>query len=151
MKIIETIALITINHTLFFQLASFLLLVFLLNRIMFRPLRQVMKEREALLTGMAEDISTAEKNFTDIGHQIESQESAARREASRLRDEIEAAGQQSAATVMEQAREQINALKAKAKEETAAQVAAARQEIEREAAAISDQMIASVLGRRSAT
>ena len=52
---------------------------------------------------------------------------------------------------MEQAREQINALKAKAKEETAAKVAAARQEIEREAAAISDQMIASVLGRRSAT
>jgi len=151
MKIIETIALITINHTLFFQLASFLLLLFLLNRVMFRPLRQVIKEREALLTGMADDISSTEQSYTDIGHQIESQESAARREASRLRDEIEAFGQQSAATVLEQAREQINALKAKAKEETTAQLAAARQEIEREAAAISDQMIASVLGRRSAT
>jgi F-type H+-transporting ATPase subunit b len=151
MKIIETIALITINHTLFFQLVSFLLLLFLLNRIMFRPLRQVIKEREALLSGMAEDISSVEQSYTDIGHQIESQENAARREASRLRDEIEAAGQQSAATVLEQAREQINALKAKAKEETAAQVASARQEIEREALVISDQMIASVLGRRSAT
>jgi F-type H+-transporting ATPase subunit b len=151
MKIIETIALITINHTLFFQLASFLLLLFLLNRIMFRPLRQVMNEREALLTGMEEEISTVEQNYTDIGHKIESQESAARREASKLRDEIEASGQQSAATVIEKAREQINALKAKANEETAAQVAAARQEIEKEAAAISDQMIASVLGRRSAT
>jgi F-type H+-transporting ATPase subunit b len=151
MKIIDTIALITINHTLFFQLASFLLLMFLLNRIMFRPLRQIMSEREALLNGMEDDISTVEKSYTDIGQQIESQESAARHEATRLRDEIEATGQQSAATVMEQAREQINALKAKAKEETAAQVAAARQEIEREAAAISDQMIASVLGRRSAT
>jgi F-type H+-transporting ATPase subunit b len=151
MKIIDTIALITINHTLFFQLASFLLLMFLLNRIMFRPLRQIMSEREALLNGMEDDISTVEKSYTDIGQQIESQESTARREATRLRDEIEATGQQSAATVMEQAREQINALKAKAKEETAAQVAAARQEIEREAVAISDQMIASVLGRRSAT
>jgi F-type H+-transporting ATPase subunit b len=151
MKIIETIALITINHTLFFQLASFLLLLFLLNRIMVQPLRQVMKEREALLDGMAEDISTVEKNYTDIGLQIESQESAARREASRLRDEIEASGQQSAASVLEHARKQIDALKAKAKEETAAQVAAARKEIEREALAISDQMIASVLGRRSAS
>jgi F-type H+-transporting ATPase subunit b len=150
MKIIETIALITINHSLFFQLASFLLLLFLLNRIMFRPLRQVMSEREALLTGMADDIGTAEQTYTDIGHQIESQEKTARREASRLRDEIEESGQQSAATVMEQARERINALKAKAKEEAAAQVAAARQEIEKEALAISDQMIASVLGRRSA-
>jgi len=151
MKIIDTIALITINHSLFFQLVSFLLLLFVLNRIMFRPLRQVMNEREALLTGMADDISSAEQTYADIGQKIESQENAARREASRLRDEIEASGQQSAATVLEQAREQINALKAKAKEETAAQVAAARQEIEREAAAISDQMIASVLGKRSAT
>jgi F-type H+-transporting ATPase subunit b len=151
MKIIETIALITINHTLFVQLASFLLLLFLINRIMFRPLRQVMSERQALLNGMADDISAAEQGYTDIGHQIESQENAARREASKLRDEIEAAGQQSAATLLDQARVQINALKAKAKEETAAKVAAARQEIEREAAAISDQMIASVLGRRSAT
>ena len=151
MKIIDTIALITINHSLFFQLVSFLLLLFVLNRIMFRPLRQVMNDREALLTGMADDISSVEQTYADIGHKIESQESAARREASRLRDEIEASGQQSAATVLEQARGQINALKAKAKEETAAKVAAARQEIEREAAAISDQMIASVLGRRSAT
>jgi F-type H+-transporting ATPase subunit b len=151
MKIIETIALITINHTLFVQLASFLLLLFLLNRIMFRPLRQIMSEREALLNGMADDISSAEQSYTDIGHQIESQENAARREASRLRDDIEASGQQSAAAVIDQARQQINALKAKAKEETAAKVLAARQEIEREAAAISDQMIASVLGRRSAT
>jgi F-type H+-transporting ATPase subunit b len=151
MKIIETIALITINHTLFFQLASFLLLLFLLNRIMFRPLRRVMNERDTYLTSMAADISTTEKDYTDIGQKIESQESAARREASRLRDELEASGQQSAATVLDQARQHINALKAKAREETAAQVAAARQEIDREAAAISDQMIASVLGRRSAT
>jgi F-type H+-transporting ATPase subunit b len=150
MKIIETIALITINHSLFFQLASFLLLLFLLNRIMFRPLRQVMGEREALLTGMADDISSAEQSYKDIGNQIESQESAARREASKMRDEIEDAGQKSAATVLEKARDQINALKAKAKEETAAQLAAARQEIEKEALAISDQMIASVLGKRSA-
>jgi len=150
MKIIETIALITINHSLFFQLASFLLLLFVLNRIMFRPLRQVMSDREALLTGMADEISTAEETYTDIGHQIESQENAARREASKLRDEIEESGQKSAAAVLEQARERINELKAKAKEETAAQVAAARQDIEREAAVISDQMIASVLGRRSA-
>jgi F-type H+-transporting ATPase subunit b len=151
MKIIETIALITINESLFFQLGSFLLFLFILNQIMIRPLRKVMNERETLLTGMAEDISKTEQAYSDIGRQIESQESATRSEASKLRDEIEASGQQSAATVMEKAREQINALKAKAKEETAAQVAAARKEIEREAQAISDQMIASVLGRRSAS
>jgi F-type H+-transporting ATPase subunit b len=151
MKIIETVALITINESLFFQLGSFLLFLYILNRVMIRPLRQVMNDRETLLTDMAEGISKAEQDYSDIGHQIESQENAARHEASRLRDEIEDTGRESAASIMDKAREQINALKAKAQEETAAQVAAARKEIEREAMAISDQMIASVLGRRSAS
>jgi F-type H+-transporting ATPase subunit b len=151
MKIIETVALITINESLFFQLGSFLLFLFILNRIMIRPLRQVMNERETLLTDMSEGITQAEQAYSDIGHQIESQENAARSEASKLRDEIEDSGRQSAASITDKAREQINALKAKAQEETAAQVAAARKEIEREALAISDQMIASVLGRRSAS
>jgi len=149
MKIVETIALITINETLIFQLLSFLLFLFILNRIMIRPLRRVMGEREDLLGRISQDISATEQAYTDIGHQIESQESAARRAAFTLREEIEASGKNSAETVLAKAREQINTLKAKTREETEAQLSAARQEIEREALVISDQMIASLLGRRS--
>jgi F-type H+-transporting ATPase subunit b len=150
MKIVETIALITINETLIFQLFSFLLFLFILNRIMIRPLRRVMGEREDLLGRISQDISATQQAFVDIGHQIESQENAARREAFTLREEIEASGKHSAETVLAKTREQINVLKAKSKEATTAQLAAARREIEKEAQTISEQMIASLLGRRSA-
>ncbi len=150
MKIIETIALITINETLIFQLFSFLLFLFLLNRIMIRPLRRVMGEREDLLGRISQDISATEEAYLGIGRQIESQENDARRAAFKLREDIEAAGQDTAANVLAKAREQITALKAKSKEETTAQLTAARQEIEKEALIISDQMIAALLGRRSA-
>lgn len=149
MKIVETIALITINETLVIQLISFLLFLFILNRIMIRPLRQVMGEREDLLGQISQDISSTEEAYLGIGRQIESQENDARRAAFKLREEIEAAGKDTAANVLAKAREQINALKTKSIEETAAQLAAARQEIEKEALVISDQMIASLLGRRS--
>jgi F-type H+-transporting ATPase subunit b len=150
MKIVETIALITINETLIFQLLSFLLFLFILNRIMIRPLRRVMGEREDLLGRISQDISATEQAYADIERQIESQENAVRSAAFTLKEEIEASGQHTAETVLVKAREQINALKAKAKEETTKQLSAARQEIEKEALVISDRMIASLLGRRSA-
>lgn len=149
MKIVETIALITINETLIFQLLSFLLFLFILNRIMIRPLRRVMGEREDLLGRISQDISATEQAYSDVGHQIESQESDARRTAFDLREQIEASGQQSADSILTETREKITALKVKAREETEAQLVAARQEIEKEALAISDRMIASLLGRRS--
>ena len=151
MKIVETIALITINETLIVQLVSFLLFLFVLNRIMIRPLRRVMGEREALLGRISDDINGAEQAFLDMGRQIESQENETRKAAIKLREEIEASGKQTAAEVMASAREQISMLKAKAREETKAQLEAARQEIEKEAPMISDYMIGSLLGRRSAS
>ena len=50
MHIVSNIALISINETLIIQLVSFLIFLFLINRIMFRPLSHVMVERENHLT-----------------------------------------------------------------------------------------------------
>jgi F-type H+-transporting ATPase subunit b len=151
MKIIETIALITINETLFIQLLSFLLFLFILNRVMIGPLRRVMGEREALLNRISQEISATEQSYHDIEHQIAKQENAARREAFKIRDQIEASGQQEADDLLSKARDEINAFKVKAHKETDDHLAAARQEIEKEAAMISEQMIISLLGRRSAS
>ena len=151
MKIIETIALITINETLYFQLLSFLLFLFILNRIMIRPLRRVMGEREALLDRISQDITDTEQSFHDVEHQIELQENEARREAFKIRDQIEASGQHTADDLIAKTREEINALKVKAHKEAGDHLEAARQEIQKEAAMISEQMIVSLLGRRSAS
>lgn len=150
MQIIETIALITINETLIFQLISFLLFLFILNRIMIRPLRRVMGEREALLERISQDIAATDQQYHEMGLQIEDQEKATRRAAFKIRDEIETSGQHAADSLMAKTREEINALKAKAHKEATAHMAAARQEIEKEAEMISERMINSLLGQRSA-
>jgi F-type H+-transporting ATPase subunit b len=151
MKIIETIALITINETLFFQLLSFLLFLFILNRIMIRPMRRVMGEREALLDRISQEIAATEQSFHDVEHQIELQENAARKEAFKIRDQIEAQGQHTADDIIAKTREEINVLKVKAHKKAADHMDEARQEIHKEAAMISEQMIVSLLGRRSAS
>ena len=151
MKIIENIALITINETLIFQLLSFFLFVFILNRVMIRPLRKVMNERESLLERISGEISATEKSFDEIGHEIEAQENAARNAAFKIRNQIEASGQQKADEILDQARKEIDAQKTKAHEQMVSRLETARQEIQKEAAAISDRMIASLLERRSAS
>jgi F-type H+-transporting ATPase subunit b len=150
MKIIETIALITINETLIFQLVSFLLFMFLVNRIMIRPLRRVMNEREELLVRISGEISSTRQSFQQVEQQIKAQEKAARRAAFEIRNKIEASGQHAADDILAKTRESIVTMKDKAHQQTADQLAAARHEIEREAVTISDRMIASLLGQRSA-
>ena len=46
MQIVSNVALISINETFLVQLISFLIFLFIINRVMIRPLRGVMRERE---------------------------------------------------------------------------------------------------------
>jgi F-type H+-transporting ATPase subunit b len=62
MEIVSNIALITINWTLFHQLIAFLIFMFIMNRIMFRPIQRVMDERDNLIERInQETINTAKE------------------------------------------------------------------------------------------
>ena len=56
MEIIKTTALITINETLWVQLIFFLIFLFLINRVMFRPVRRNMADREVHFLSLRQDI-----------------------------------------------------------------------------------------------
>ena len=63
MQIISNIALISINETLIVQVISFLIFLYIINRIMFRPLRSVTAERENHIKGIQKDIVEAENKL----------------------------------------------------------------------------------------
>jgi F-type H+-transporting ATPase subunit b len=150
MQIVENIALISINATLFVQLGSFLLFMVIFNRIMIGPLRKVMREREGYLQQIAAEIADANLAYKKIGKQIESQEAKARRAAFKLSEQIEAAGEQTAAEIIADTLKEITAIRAEAHRETSKKIAAVREEIHKEAAILADRMTASLLDRRSA-
>ena len=150
MKIIETIALITINETFFIQLGSFLLFMLLINRIMVRPLRKVMQERQSFLEKIGQDIVTADENYLSLRHQIKTQEAEAYRAAGKIRNEMELAGQHAAEAVIEETVQEIQTLRVKKMQATEAQIAAARQELQTEAQAIADRMVLALLERKDA-
>jgi F-type H+-transporting ATPase subunit b len=150
MEVVKNIALISINATMAVQLISFLVFVYLFNRIMVRPLRQVMTDRQQYTDRMSDDIVAANDAYTDISHQISAQESEARKTALKMREDIEAEGRQSAETVIEETRKEIDALKEAAWQEADAKIMEARRQIEAESDTLSDQMADCLLDRRSA-
>jgi F-type H+-transporting ATPase subunit b len=149
MEIVENIALISINETLIFQLVSFLIFLFILNRIMIRPLRNTMAEREAFLETIEQDIASADETYKEISRQIQNEDAAARRTALTEREKIEAEGQQQASQLIAKTKQEISTMRMKAQKETETKVALTRRELNKEVDAISDQMIAALLGRRS--
>lgn len=147
MEIVENVALISINATLVVQLVSFLLFMTLLNRIMIRPLRKIMAEREQYLEKVQQEIHAAHEGYVQIGQKIQDQESEARKAAFTIREEMERKAQRSASDTIAQTKSEIESLRSESQRQADEKIAAARQQIEREADMLADRMIDVLLDR----
>ncbi len=149
MEIISTIALISINETLVVQVVSFLIFLFVMNRVMFRPLRNVMADRDNYVERIKLDIGEAQEQVGDIHRRLRRQEREVRHAAIALKEQLEEAGEQKAGEIFEDARLKINAESQRVQHEIKAQMTAARESARREAEMIAQGIIAKILDRRT--
>ncbi len=148
MQIISNIALLSINETLVIQVLSFLIFLFIINRIMFRPLRSAMDEREAYLKKINNEITDAKDELETIAQRIEAHESAVKLEAFELNDKLEASGNQEATDIITSAREEIAGLKQNTTRQIDSQISEARDHLERESKALAMNIMEKILDRR---
>jgi F-type H+-transporting ATPase subunit b len=147
MQIISNVALISINETLIFQIISFLIFLFIINRIMFRPLRKVMNERETYIENIQKDIVDAENRFEDLANQIQQQKKAVKNEAFEQKESLETSGSRKAAEILAATRKEMNSLKDEAQKEIDAQISAARKDVQKESEALVQNIMETVLYR----
>ena len=150
MHIISTIALITINETLLFQLISFLIFLFIINRIMFRPLQSVIDNRENHMDKIQADTVDATKELEDLTKKLKAQESEARTQALELKGKVEESGSRQAAEIFAASKKEINILKEKAEIEVQTQLAEARKHLQIESQALAVTVMEKLLDRRLA-
>ena len=148
MQIISTTGLITINATLIVQVISFLILLFVLNRIMFRPLRVTMSRRDAHLEKIQNDIIQRKNELTDLEKKIHAGELAARHEAFEVKIKLENSGMQQAAEIIGETRNEIDAHKKKAHREVKAQLENAKNNLQRESENLALAIMEKILERR---
>lgn len=148
MQVVENIALISINPTLFVQLVSFLIFLFIMNRLMFRPLRKVMAERTDYIQQIETEIVDAEKELDKVSGQIDERAAEVRQEAFATKEELEDAGSQEAAGIFDVVRKEIEAVKDKTRKEIDVQIAQAREHLQKESEALATSVMEKILERR---
>jgi len=148
MEIVSNIALISINATLFHQLIAFLVFLFIINRIMFRPLRSVMGERESFMEKIRLDTVDATKEFEHLTATLKAKESTVRSEAQDVRCAIEEQGGREAVEILESARQEISSIKTQAETAVDAQIAQARKKLRQESEALAINIMEKMLDRR---
>jgi F-type H+-transporting ATPase subunit b len=139
---------IELDWTLFVQIINFLVLVYLLNMVLFRPIRRVIQDRQARLTMFEEDISGLADNQQGILGEVEGQLTAARREGLGLREKLRQEGSQEESSLLEQVKKEVDAewtrVEAKIKED----VAQAREALRAQAQDFATALSAKILGRK---
>jgi F-type H+-transporting ATPase subunit b len=148
MEVISNIALISINETLFVQLISFLILMVLMNRIMFRPLRETMHNRQDYIQKLESDILNADNELKDVTSQLKARAAAIKNEAFQLKGELEESGEKEAGEIFSTAQKEIEKLKEKTRQDIEAQISEARKYLKTESETLAVRVMEKILDRR---
>jgi F-type H+-transporting ATPase subunit b len=148
MHIISNIALITINETLFVQLISFLIFLFIINRIMFRPLQNTMSERESYIGQINRDIADATKELQSLTNKLQAKERETRDQAFELQSRIEELAKKDADAIHASVLEEIKENKQKVEKEVEILLYDARKNIGKESESLAGNIMECLLDRR---
>lgn len=135
------------DGSLVFVLVLFLIFVFVLNRILFRPISRVLDERQTLTEGAANEARAAKRRYEARLAEYEATIRQARAESYRRSEQDRAAALDERRRLIEEAKQFANEEIGRAKHEIERQAAGARAALESESRQIAQRISRTVLGR----
>ncbi len=147
MEIVETLALISLNETLIAQLVSFLIFLFLINRIMIRPLQKTMGARQDYISSTEAQIRESARKLEDLNTQLKENERAAVSEANSRREKLKDEGAKEAVTILAETQGQMNQMREKNQQLVRQELDEVRKYIDSEAEKIAVTIMETILDR----
>jgi F-type H+-transporting ATPase subunit b len=138
---------IDIDWTLFAQIINFLLLVFLLNVVLFRPIRNAIKDRQAKLLAQEAEFNLLMDQGRSLEDEIKEKLAAARREGAGARETLKQEGAQAEASLLEEVKRQVEVEWATVEKKIKADVAKARKSLHNQAQTFAQLLATKILGR----
>jgi F-type H+-transporting ATPase subunit b len=136
-----------IDYTLLVQIANFLFLLIILNLILYRPIRNVLRKRQAEMESLKDGIENLEDQAADLSYDLEENLAGARREGSELKESIRHVGVEEERGMVQKAANTAGDMIGEARAEMERKLAAARQSLENELVAFSRELAGKLLGR----
>ncbi len=138
---------IDIDWTLYAQLINFLLLVFLLNVVLFRPIRKAIKDRQAKLLAQEADINLLTDQGQSLEDEIKEKLAAARRDGAGARETLKQEGAQAEASLLEEVKRQVEVEWATVEKKIKSDMAKARESLKKQAQSFAHLLATKILGR----
>jgi len=138
---------IDINWTVLIQIANFLFLLFVLNIVLYKPIRGIIGQRKAKVQGLESNISTVGRSIEEKDQAVADGLRQARIEGQSRKEAIVQAAQEEEKAIIDRinakAQEDLAAVKAK----IAADTNSVRKALEKEVNAFADAITDKILGR----
>ena len=138
---------IDINVTLLIQLANFIVLLIALKFLLFKPIRQVMREREQGISSAFGDAKAAQERMQSILENYNASLAEAKQKAVTTYNTIYQQGLDSQRDMISAERAKAGEMMDKARTEIAAESTAARADLKNEAERLSQEITSKLLGR----
>jgi F-type H+-transporting ATPase subunit b len=100
---------IDIDWTLYAQIINFLLLVFLLNLVLFRPLRKALQARQQKILAQEAEIGRLADRSQGIGKEIKDSLSEARRQGANQREALKKEGSEAETSMLDAVKKEVEA------------------------------------------
>ncbi|MBW1720851.1 MAG: hypothetical protein JRH13_01390 [Deltaproteobacteria bacterium] len=141
---------ISINTTLIVQVIHFLILVFILNRIMIQPIMRLIDDRKEYVEKIQGEILELEQETERLKKEFVSVQANARKEALLKREEIRSQAFGKVDEYLRESQEKVTSIRAKADSEAEREVKEMQPLLSNEAASLAEEIMIKVMGRRSA-
>jgi F-type H+-transporting ATPase subunit b len=138
---------IDINVSLLIQLVNFIVLLVALNFILFKPIRQIMQEREQGIGSALEDAKTAQHRMQNLLEHYNASLAESKQKATSVYNSIYQQGLDSQRDTISSERTRAGEMLDKARTEIATAANSARTDLKKEAERLSQEITSKLLGR----
>jgi F-type H+-transporting ATPase subunit b len=138
---------IDLDWTLGAQIINFLVLVYLLNLVLFRPIRNNLKERQARMQANEAAVAQLAEQSQGIAGEIQVNLAAARRDGLGQKEGLRQEGSQAEASLLEKVKQEVDAEWGRVEKKIKEDIGKARKSLKTQAQSFAQVMAAKILGR----
>ena len=145
----ETVpGLITINATLLLQILHFIILMFILDRILFRPVLKIMDERRLFINRKRQELEDLKKEIEEMKAKFLKMEEEAKRKASYERAQIREEGIKEAEKILQQSRDKVSLIKQDAEKKIEEELKKVKPLLSEQAKVVAEEIMQKIVGSK---
>lgn len=138
---------IDVTSSLIFQIINFVVLIFLLNVVLYKPIRGILAERKAKIAQMNGEIAASTEGAAAKAQKLEADRAEARKAGASAREEIKAQARGKEREIINAATAEMEQTVSKLRAQIAEEIGQARDRLKGEVQTFGVELASKILGR----